>query len=225
MTDPIVSAKAIVVQTQEEERYRLAHLLQAGPAQLLANAALEIETYLQLGDTQPQTARAGLEMLLQELQQGLGGVRDLIENLQPSLLEEVGLVAGLNRYVDRFRRQTGIEVELIGWERLAERLPDMVELAVFRIVQEALENVRKHSQASRARVEFENKNSSMIVTIVDNGRGFAAASLLPGRRLGLVMMRDRAEMLEGTLQIFSETGHGVRVLLTAPLRVSALAAH
>jgi len=225
MADPTIQAKAIVVQTQEEERFRLARLLQTGPAQLLANATLEIETFLRLMDTQPETARAGLDSLLLELQQGLGGVRDLIASLQPPLLEEIGLVAGLKRYVDQFKRQTGIEVELIGWERLAERLPDTVELAVFRIVQESLENVRKHSQASHARVELEIQEGSMKVTIVDNGRGFVAANMLTGRRLGLVMMQDRAELLEGTVQIFSETGHGVRVVLTTPLRVPVLAAN
>jgi two-component system sensor histidine kinase DegS len=217
MTDPIVQAKAIIVQTQEEERYRLAHLLQAGPAQLLANATLEIETYLRLMDTQPQTARIGLDSLLHELEQGLGGMRDLIASLQPPLLEEIGLIASLQRYADKFSQQTGITVELIGWERLTERLPGTVEMAIFRIIQESLDNTRNHSRASRAQVEFASSDSSMTVVIVDNGKGFATQSISPGRRLGLVMMQDRAELLEGNLQIFSEPGRGVRVVLTAPL--------
>ncbi len=222
MTNPTAQAKAIVVQTQEEERYRLARMLQAGPAQLLANATFEIETCLRLIDTQPQTAREGLDSLKRELAQGLDELRDLISNLQPPLLEEMGLVAGLHKYITKFSDQTAIPVDLIGWERLTERLPATVELSIFRIVQEALENIRHHSQASHAQVEFAFQNSNLTIVIADNGKGFAPQSLAPGRRWGLVMMQDRAELLEGNLQIFSEPGHGVRVILTAPLHVPAL---
>jgi len=222
MTNPTAQAKAIVVQAQEEERYRLARMLQTGPAQLLANATFEIETCLRLLDTQPQTAREGLDSLHRELQQGLDDMRDLISNLQPPLLDELGLVVGLQKYVAKFSAQTGIPVDLIGWEHLTERLPATVELSIFRIIQEALENIRRHSQASHAQVELELANGTLTMLIVDNGKGFAPQSLAPGRRWGLVIMQDRAELLEGNLQIFSEPGHGVRVILTAPLRTSIL---
>jgi two-component system sensor histidine kinase DegS len=221
MTNSNAQAKAIVVQTQEEERYRLARMLQAGPAQLLANATFEIETCLRLIDTQPQTAREGLDSLLRELQQGLEDLRDVIAGLQPPLLEELGLVAGLHKYVTKFSAQTGIPVDLIGWEKLTERLPTTVELSIFRIVQEALENIRHHSQASHAQVEFAFQNGNLNVVIADNGKGFAPQMLAPGRRWGLVMMQDRAELLEGNLQIFSEPGRGVQVVLTAPFRLPA----
>ena len=219
MPSPTAQAKAIVVQTQEEERYRLARLLQSGPAQLFANATLEIETCLQLIDTQPQTTREGLELLRRELQQGFDHIRDLISDLQPPLLEELGLVAGLRKYVARFSEQTAISVDLIGWEQLTERFAATVELSIFRIIQEALENVRTHAQATHAQIELGMRNGTMTVSVVDNGKGFAPQSLAPGRRWGLVMMQDRADLLEGTLQIFSEPERGVRVLLTAPLRV------
>lgn len=223
MTQSTVQARAIVVQTQEEERHRLAQTLQAGPAQLLANATLEIETYLQLRDAQPLTARAGLEALLRELQQGLMDLRGLIANLQPPGLEEFGLVASLQRYVEQFSQQTGIPVELVGWDHLTARLPDTVEWAIFRVAQEALDNVRKHAHANHARVEFENSANRITVTIVDNGRGFAATHLSSDRCLGLVIMQDRAGLLGGTLRIFSQAGKGTRVVLAAP-RELALAA-
>jgi len=218
MSNPTAQAKAIVVQTQEEERLRLARLLQAGPAQLLANTAFEIDTCLRLIDTQPQTARAGLQSLLVELQQGLSDLRDLIAGLQPPLLEEMGLGASLIKYVNKFSAQTGITVDLIGWEQLHERLPATVELSIYRITQEAMENIRRHSHASHAQVECERQGNQLVVTISDNGQGFAPSSLAPGRRWGLVMMQDRAELLEGSIQIFSEPGHGVRVVLSVPLR-------
>ena len=222
MENSSVPAKAIIVQTQEEERYRLARLLQAGPAQLLANASAEIEAYLRLADSQPQLARAGLGALLRELQQGLGDIRELIAGLQPALLQELGLVACLEKHVASFRQQTDFQVELAGWEQLTTRLPAIAELAIFRIIQEALQNVRQHARATRVLVKLECPANQMIVTIEDNGHGFVTSGGAPGRRLGLVMMQDRAELLGGNLQIFSTPGQGVRVVLTAPMRIHGL---
>jgi len=218
MTDPSIQAKAIIVQTQEEERYRLAKLLQQGPAQLLANATVEIETYLRLVDTHPHDARAGLEALLVELQSGLADVRALIEDLQPPLLGELGLGIALEKYGENFTKQTGIAVELNGWHNLTERFPAIVELAIFRIVQEALENVRAHSHANRVQVDLKHTADQFTVTIADNGQGITDHHSTTGRRLGWVAMHDRAELLDGSLQVFSEPGRGVRIVLTAPLR-------
>lgn len=217
MSDPRVQAQAIIVQAQEEERYRLARLLHEGPAQLLANTAVEIESYLRLMDTQPQAARDGLQSLLRELQKGLGDVRELIAGLQPPLLAELGLVVGLQKYAETFTRQTGITVELSGWEQLTERLPATAELAIFRIIQEAVENIREHAQAQHAHVALDAQPDQLIITIADDGKGFTTSNTPQGRRLGFVAMRDRAELLGGNLQVFSDPGRGMRVVLTAPI--------
>lgn len=219
MTDPVIQAKAIIVQTQEEERYRVARLLQAGPGQLLANAVVEIETCLRLMDDEPQTARAGLQSLLQELHHGLDDIRALVSGLQPPLLAEFGLAASLQKFTENFSKQTGIAVDLIGWNRLTERFPTTLELAIFRIVQEALENVRDHSHARRAEIRFEHNGNQLTVTISDNGKGFNLEGSINKRRLGVVSMRDHAELVGGNLQIFSEPGRGVRVVLTAPISI------
>lgn len=214
-------AKAVVVQTQEEERYRLARSLQDGPGQLLANAALEIETCLALMNDQPEAAREGLTALLGELRQGLTSVRDLVAELAPPLLNELGLSASLQKYSEEFSIRTGIRVILRGWEALTERFPATMEMAIFRVVQEALDNVREHAHARQVEVVLELALDRFTVTIADNGRGFDTTQpIAPSRRLGLVSMRDRAELLDGNLQIFSEPGHGVRVVLTAPMRKS-----
>lgn len=220
MVEPTTWSKATLVQTQEEERYRLARSLQNGPAQLFANAVLELETSLRLLDADPQAAREGLNALLAEMRQGLAGVRDLIADLQPPLLAELGLAASLKKYTDDFLKRTGITTTFSGGNSLAERLPATMEMAIFRIVQEALENVRAHAHATRAQVSLERTPDRLVVTIVDNGRGFNPDdSINPSvRRLGLVAMRDRAELIDGHLHVFSEPSRGVRVVLTAPLR-------
>ncbi len=217
MAESTMLAKAVVVQTQEEERYRLARMLQEGPGQLLANAALEIETCLRLMNDQPDAARAGLTALLDELRQGLTSVRDLVAELSPPLLNELGLAASLQKYAEEFSRRTGIRVGLRGWDAFTERYPLTVEMAIFRVIQEALENVREHARANLVQVELESTPDRFTVTIADNGTGFdPSRPVAPNRRLGLVAMRDRAELLGGNLQVFSEPGHGVRVVLTAP---------
>lgn len=216
MPDPSIQATAIIVQTEEEERYRLAKLLQNGPAQLLANAAVEIETCLRLMHAEPQVAQAGLHALLAELQTGQADLRNVIAGLQPPLLKEMGLVVALEKCISQIAEQTGINITMRGWERLTERLPATVEFAIFRILQEALENVRAHSRASHAEVTLEQIGEQLQMTIADNGQGFAPHNTTGGRRLGLVAMRDRAELLGGNLHLFSEPGRGVRVVLSMP---------
>lgn len=220
MTIPNNRGKAVAVQTMEEERYRLARWLQESPANLLANAALEVETCLRLMDDEPQAARRGLTALSRELREGLGTMRDFIAELQPPLLIELGLAPSLRKFTDDFTRHTGVTVTLAGWDTLTERLPSTVETAVFRIIQEALENVREHSHANRVELRLQLTADRLEITINDDGKGFdTTRGIQPGRRLGLAAMRDRAESLGGSLQIFSKPGRGVRVLLTAPLRM------
>lgn len=219
MAESTVLAKAVAVQTQEEERHRLARSLQDGPGQILANAALEVETCLRLMGDQPEAARAGLSDLLVELRQGLDNVRYLVAELQPPLLTEFGLHLSLQKYAEDFSERNGIQVTLRGWDALTERLPATMEIAVFRVVQEALDNVREHARARWVQVDLELPPDLLMVTIADNGAGFDATQpVAPGRRLGLVTMRDRAELLDGSLQVFSQPGQGVRVVLTAPIR-------
>jgi two-component system sensor histidine kinase DegS len=211
--------KAILIQAQEEERYRIARWLQDHPAHLLANAALEVENCLRLMETQSHTARQGLRALLEELREGLIDLRGIVAELQPPLLDELGLAASLSQYVENFAEQSGLNVRLEGWDALAERLPQTMETAIFRIIQEALDNVREHAHAQHVRVHLMRAVDHLGVTISDDGQGFDnSRGGVPGRRLGLVAMRDRAELMNATLQIFTEPGKGVRVVLTVPLR-------
>lgn len=224
MADPATQATAIIVQAEEEERYRLAKILQQGPAQVLANATMEIETCLLLMRTNPEIAQTGLQQLRAELETGLQNLRAIIAGLQPPLLKEMGLVVALEKCVEQITKQSDLRITMRGWEQLTERLPGTVELAIFRILQEALENVRDHSRASHAEVTLAQHGDQLHITIADNGRGFASNSA-SGRRLGLVAMRDRAALLGGDLKVYSETGRGVRVVLTMPWHTATSAQH
>ena len=206
------------IRSQEEERYRIAQTIQKGLAQLLANALFELQSYDRILEDNPQAAREGLFQLKGELCDGLDEVRWLISNLRPpSLLADLGLAAGLRRYVEGYQQRSGIEVDL-DMEELTERLPATMEVAIFRVVQEALQNVHKYAQATRVSIDFQGNSDLLIFTVEDNGRGFDVE--LPigqrDRNLGLIGMYDRATLLQGELRVFNKKDHGTKVMLSVP---------
>ncbi len=206
------------LQLQEEERQRLAQALRTGPGQLLANALLEIEYTLPLLQQNPEAAFSGLNALRNELRAGLAQLQDYVAELQPPLLEEMGLGASIQQYVQKFGESTGIRAECQGCENFSVRYPITIEISLFRILQEALMNVQSHSKATRVRVELTRGSDYVQMSVKDNGRGFVprAQPLPTKRQLGLIAMRDRAELLGGQLQLFSESGRGMRLVVKIP---------
>jgi two-component system sensor histidine kinase DegS len=206
------------IRSQEEERYRIAQAIQNGLAQLLANALFELQSYDRISENDPQAARDGLVHLKEELRDGLEEVRWLISNLQPpSLLADLGLAAGLRRYVEGYQKRSGIEVDL-DIDELTERLPASMEVAIFRVVQEALQNVYKYAQATRVNVDVQRDSDLLVFTVEDNGHGFDVE--LPigqrDRNLGLIGMYDRAILLQGELRVFNKRDRGTKVILSVP---------
>lgn len=208
----------IFFQLQEEERYRLAHALMDGPGQILANALVELENSLRLVHDDPVAAVAGISALRNEIRTGLSQLRTFVAELQPPLLDELGLGACLKEYVQAFGAKNGVRVECVGCDTMGDRLPSTIEIAVFRIVQEALANVRAHSGATHVRVKMERVADLVRLEVRDNGRGFVTTeeAVINRRQLGLVGMYDRAKLIGGQLQIFSEPHKGTRVVLTVP---------
>ncbi len=205
-------------QLQEEERYRLAHALMDGPGQILANALVELQHSLTLIDSEPAEASAGIRALADEIRVGLAELKVYVAELQPPLLAELGLSASLRQYTETLSERTGLDIRCHGCDRLGERLPATIEMAVFRIVQEALANVVAHSGATHVQVRLARAANRLTVEVQDNGRGFGVREPHdPKRRkLGLAGMYDRAALVGGHLQIFSEAGKGMRVVLTVP---------
>lgn len=205
------------LQLQEEERQRLAQALTSGPGQLLANTLTEIEYALPLLEKNPQVALAGLNALRQELRDGLRQLQDFVAELQPPLLDEMGLGASIQRYVQKFGERTGIRAECSGCPTFQTRFPRSIELALFRAVQESLANVAAHAKATQVQIDLRRGANHVRLEIQDNGRGFAPRARHSKKRpLGLIIMRDRVEWLGGQLQLFSENGRGVRVVVTIP---------
>jgi signal transduction histidine kinase len=141
-------------------------------------------------------------------------VRRIASELRPSVLDQLGLEAAIECLVQEATR-TGIAVTLHADE--FPRLPDEVASHAFRIIQEALTNVTRHSQATRVAVTVRRVGDSIILEVGDNGVGFAPASLSGLRALGLVGMRERALACGGTLAIRGEPGHGTTIVVTIPV--------
>ncbi|MFQ6015045.1 MAG: ATP-binding protein, partial [Anaerolineae bacterium] len=206
-----------MIQAQEEEYHRVAQEVSDGVGQLLANAIFELEYCQHVMGDQLDLVREGFDALKAELRQGLGRVRRLVMNLQPPLLTELGLIAALKQYVREYEKTFGIDVTL-NMIALGERLPATMEIVIFRVIQEALQNIQKHSSADKVTIRFLREGTNLVFAVEDNGRGFVSSqdSGQRTRKLGLASMYHRAELLQGKLQILTERGRGTKVILSVP---------
>jgi PAS domain S-box-containing protein len=195
------------IEAREAERERLARELHDETAQVLAAMVLHLEM---LEDHVPgEQGRAWLGELRAAANSALDGVRDMAHDLRPPLLRELGLAAAIERLRERMGDQ-GLEVE-VALEALPDDLLDEVEIAIFRVVQEALANVARHAQARHASVLTEREGDRLRLVIEDDGRGFEPH--LPTDRLGLRGMRERVDLVGGNLQIESRAGQGTTIIV------------
>jgi two-component system, NarL family, sensor histidine kinase DegS len=210
------------LEAQEEERRRLAREIHDGPAQVLANATFQLEYCRRLLERDPARLGDEIKRLSGDLRDGLAEVRYFIFDLRPGPLAELGLSATLQRYAENFQSRSGIEVELdLDFE--PARLSPTKEVAVFRIVQEALQNVRKHSGAKSASVQLRNRPDGLLVAVQDDGVGFDSGlrAEAGGRHFGLSSMEERARLIRAELRVNSKPGQGTSVVLRVPSETAA----
>jgi signal transduction histidine kinase len=201
-----------VVSAQELERRRLARELHDETGQALTSILLGLKSLEDAGgedDLAESTSRLR-ELVVTTLQD----VRRLAVELRPKALDDFGLVPALERLVETFREQTGIEVDLE--PRLGDdRLPPEVETALYRITQEALTNVVKHAHANRVSIVLTRRDGSVSAVIEDDGRGFAEEQGSENG-LGLLGMRERVALVDGRLSVESSPGAGTTLSIEVP---------
>lgn len=205
-----------VIQTQEAERQILVRKMHDGPASSLSNFILQAEICQRLFDTDPTRARAELNALKTAAASTFGAVKDFIFDLRPMMLDDLGAIPTLRRYVERFQEKTSIPVSLnvTGTEK---QFDSHIDVIVFRAAQELLSNAREHSQASQIQVSVDMEHERVTVVVEDNGSGFYPEEVLNNRdKIGLSSLRERIDMLGGTMDIQSSIGQGTRVELTIP---------
>lgn len=207
-----LSAK--LVHAQEEERRTIARELHDEIGQALT--AIKVE--LAVAERSPaatgradeafREARAITDRALQQ-------VRDLSQLLHPAVLDDLGLPAALEWHLRRFSARTGIRAEFLQ-ERMAARLAAEIETCVYRIAQEALTNVAKHSSAKACRVYLQRLAKTVLLTIEDDGRGMDSTDRAHGRGLGLLGIEERVLGFRGTFRLESEAGKGTRLTIELP---------
>jgi two-component system sensor histidine kinase DegS len=209
-----------VLQSQEEERTQLARELEDSIGQLLANAIFELASCQQLLTHDLEAVAQGLVGLQEELEQGLANIRYFITDLEPAtILGNFGLGGGVRRYLEQFEARTNIKTELRINTNLG-RLPSIIEVTIFRVIQEALSNVRRHAKATQVEVIFQEKDNMLEFTIIDNGEGLTSDRVDMSRKnLGLARMVDYAELLKGRLRVFSDLQKGTQVTLSVPYEI------
>jgi signal transduction histidine kinase len=202
--------------TVTEERNRLARELHDSVIQMLFSISLTAEALTDTLARDPKAARKQAETLRDLARAASAEMRSLIFELRPPELESDGLVPTLRKHIDVVRRISHKHIELS--EDGYERQPLALEKELYRIVQEALNNAVKHSEAEHITVALASKNGGVAVTVEDDGRGFDPKDpLIRTRRLGLTSMEERAEALGGEMSIKSKRGVGTRVRVKVPL--------
>jgi signal transduction histidine kinase len=204
-----------LVTAQEEERAHVARELHDDISQKLAALNLEAESVLREEPGRDGRLRSELTRLSHRLRGILGDVEQTAYRLHPSSLDHLGLSVALKAYCADFAKQNGIDTRFTE-RNLPRAIPPRLGLTIYRVVQEALRNVAKHSGARKAAVSVAGKNGGITLSVKDPGRGFDPARSKK-RGLGLISMEERVRQAEGTFTVKSAPGEGVRIDVRIPL--------
>jgi signal transduction histidine kinase len=219
-------AYAISVQrAQEEERERISRELHDDICQRLSGMKFRVEVLA--GDAEPANKRMvkGLRDINRELDRAITEVQRISSNLRPSVLDDFGLVTALRMLCKDFEKLHAVRTSFREADAPPGPVDTNIEIALYRVAQEALSNTAKHSHAGTAAVHLERRDNSIQLTVSDDGTGFqetdAARARGEGHGMGLMSMRERSELLGGTFRIESAPGKGTTVTVTLPLPVEA----
>lgn len=204
---------------QEEERRRVAYEVHDGLAQVAVASHQHLQAFASRYAPNEERGRRDLERILRLVRGTVSDARKIIANLRPTTLDDLGLAATISLEVERLRGegyQVDYEVSLGN-----DRLPNVVEITIFRVIQEALTNMRKYAQSQLVRIQLQRQKDSIYLKVQDYGRGFdptaVSAGSGPGEKVGLAGMRERVSIVGGKLEIDSSLGVGTSVMAAIPL--------
>jgi signal transduction histidine kinase len=205
---------------QEEERRRVAYEVHDGLAQVAVAAHQNLQAFARRHPPEAERGRRELDRILGQVRATVSDARRVIANLRPTALDDLGLAAAISLEVEHLGEE-GYHVDYE--EHLGdERLPGEMEITLFRVMQEALTNVRKHAGTQWVSIELRRRDGEVYLEVRDSGRGFDPAALEtlgggPGERVGFPGMRERTSMLGGELKIQSRPDAGTSIAATIPL--------
>lgn len=236
---------AQIIKAQEEERLRVSRELHDGPAQDIANLIFQASIIERMVDRDPEEAKRGLQELRQHIRGCLTDMRQIIFDMRPMSLDDLGLEPALRQLISKMRERGMLDAS-IAVEGEEQKLAKYAEVSIFRIVQESLNNVSRHAGVKKAEVRMLYTASALAITVKDEGRGFdpdAEEDAVPSEaeqfdddrdvndpvsrnaygQYGLLGMRERAAIIGAELNIISEIGKGTCIHLRMPFRPNVLA--
>jgi two-component system sensor histidine kinase DegS len=215
-----------VTLAQEEERRRISRELHDGLGPSLASIGNNLRACQYMIRTDPERCEAQMDEIAKGLKGHIQGIRELIYDLRPLALDQLGLAGAIKQQVERFSQQSGT---LASFEAPGDvALAPITEVTVLRVVQECLTNIQKHAQATRVEISLQEMNAGLELRIKDNGRGFDRRKVVSGALQighGLLNMQERAELLGGSLSVQTSPGNGCHVILYIPSLEVGVGAH
>jgi two-component system, NarL family, sensor histidine kinase DegS len=206
-----------IIEAQEEERRRLSREIHDGPAQMLANVLMRSDLIERIyRERGVDDAFKEIRDLRKMVRSALYEVRRIIYDLRPMALDDLGLVPTLKKYlstIEEYSNRTKITFINAGSEK---RLPSRLEVALFRLVQESVQNALKHAEANHIQVKIEIGKNHVILVIKDDGKGFDV-NIKKENSFGLIGMKERVDLLEGEMTIDSKIGAGTVIMIRVPL--------
>ncbi|MFB7639512.1 sensor histidine kinase [Peribacillus butanolivorans] len=205
-----------IIEAQEQERKKLSREIHDGPAQMLANVMMRSDLIERVQrERGPDEALVEIRSLKVMVRNALYEVRRIIYDLRPMALDDLGLVPTLRKYLQTTEDyNTGVHLNFVNLGQV-KRLPSEMEVALFRLVQEAVQNSLKHAEPKQVQVKLSISKEMVTVVVKDDGKGFDSSIQKEGS-FGLVGMRERVELLEGEMTIDSQPGAGTLVFIQIP---------
>lgn len=207
---------AKITEGQEAERQRIAQELHDGVGPSLASLRLRLGAIQKRLERDSHPASGEIQELAEQVQTSIQDIKRLILDLRPAALDELGLVPALREHISRCRDEHDVAIELLAEE--GERLPNAIETALFRIVQEAVNNVIRHAQARNVTVVLERGAGIVRLVVADDGQGFDTRLPHSGKHVGLWSMCERVEQQGGRFSVNSAPGEGTSVVAVLPLQ-------
>lgn len=204
-----------LLQSSDHERQLIAYEIHDGLAQQLAGAIMQFDTYAHQKDREPRLAADAFEAGMTMLRQSHFEARRLISGVRPPILDEAGIVAAVAHLVNEERHKKGPKIELLSKVEF-ERLAPVLENAMYRIVQEALNNACRHSESERVEVGLVQHGDKVRIEVRDQGVGFRPEDV-GDSHFGVAGIRERARLLGGIVAIESEPGQGTRIAVELPI--------
>jgi signal transduction histidine kinase/ABC-type uncharacterized transport system substrate-binding protein len=214
--DAQLQLSGLLINAQEMERSRLASELHDDFSQRLALLALGLENVSETLPDAAQAAKRQLDELYNSASELGGDLHTVSHRLHPSALVSLGLVPGVSGLCKEFAARQGIEIAFCS-ENIPPGVPPNVAMCLFRIVQESLQNLKKHSGAARAQVNLRKAGDRLLLSVCDDGAGFDSKDVGNSVGLGIPSMRERARLVGGQFEIHSELGKGTRIEARVPL--------